>query len=684
MFRLSANKISLAASALLLCAGFAQAQTTEPVSPLAAAPTSVSVAFTLPSTVGTAVPVGLSVTSGSYAFVIDPTTVPFWLSLGAMSGTASTTPVSVSFQASTTAGTLAGGIYTASVHVRISGFQDLVVPVTLSVNEPGSTLTVATTPTETSGTVDLTYTAGSTTYPTATISVLSSDQPVAFTASGAVTSPAAPANWIQISAASGIAYNFGTPLTVTFLKDVLQNANVGDILTATVTISYGSGPTTIPVPIQITVLQPYATLSSAAPLFPAAAPLQAAGSLKVVVTGSGFYAAGTGISPTVVKIAYGAVPATALTGITSAAGAQTGSVTVVNPTTMILSIPYEDATPVDILSVAQPITISINSGLSGETAVTTSLNITASPIIYSVTDGAALEEAAPGASPKFAPYELVTIFGANFCPSACASPVVGAVGAESRYPSSLTIGGAALSVAFNNQSGTLIANAFLLFATDNQINALVPSTIIGTTITGLQIVVTSGANPSAPYLALPVAANPGIFTTAASGQGPGAVLLGTDYSVNSSTNPALVGGSVLIYVTGLGAPNSTAASITSTKAPTFPTSCFATSSYVTGEGLTSPATADGAVLVSSVWGTGNLPPCFATKGYVSVTIGGVAATVTYSGWVADSVTGLYQINATIPKATTSTTAVALPLVVTVGTGTSAVTSQTGVTVAVKL
>ncbi len=683
MFRLSANKISLAASTLLLCAGFAQAQT-EPVSPLAAAPTSVTISYTLPSTVGAAVPVALSVTSGSYAFVIDPTTVPFWLSLGAMSGTASTTPVSVSFQASTSAGTLAGGIYTASVHVRISGYQDLVEPVTLSVNEPSSTLSVATTPTETGGTVDLTYTAGSTTYPTATISVLSSNQPVAFTASGAVTAPAAPANWVQINTASGIAYNFGTPLTVTFLKDVLQNASVGSILTATVTISYGSGPTLITVPIQITVLQPFAALSSAAPLFPAAAPLQASGSLKVVVTGSGFYATGTGISPTVVKIAYGAVAATTLTTITSATGAQTGSVTVVNPTTMILSIPFEDSTPVGILSVAQPITISINSGLTGETAVTTSLNITASPIIYSVTDGAALVEAAPGAAPKFAPYELVTIFGANFCPSACASPVVGAVGAQSRYPTSLTIGGAALSVAFNNQSGTLIADAYLLFATDNQINALVPSTIIGSTITGLQIVVTSGVTPSAPYLALPVAAKPGIFTTAASGQGQGAVLLGADYSVNSSTNPALVGSSVLIYVTGLGTPNSTAASITSTKAPTFPTSCFSTSAYVTGEALTSPATADGAVLVPTVWGTGNLPPCFATKSYVTVTIGGVAAAVTYAGWVADSVTGLYQINATIPKATTSTTAVSLPLVVTVGSGTTAVTSQTGVTVAVKL
>ena len=64
MFKFSANKISLAASALLLCAGFAQAQT--PVSPLTAAPTSVSISYSLAtSTAGTAVPVTLTVPSGA-------------------------------------------------------------------------------------------------------------------------------------------------------------------------------------------------------------------------------------------------------------------------------------------------------------------------------------------------------------------------------------------------------------------------------------------------------------------------------------------------------------------------------------------------------------------------------------------------------------------------------------------
>ena len=58
-----------------------------------------------------------------------------------------------------------------------------------------------------------------------------------------------------------------------------------------------------------------------------------------------------------------------------------------------------------------------------------------------------------------------------------------------------------------------------------------------------------------------------------------------------------------------------------------------------------------------------------------MTIGGVAATVTYAGWVQDSVAGLYQINVTIPKATTSVTPVAVPVTVTV----DGVPAQTGAT-----
>jgi uncharacterized protein (TIGR03437 family) len=60
-----------------------------------------------------------------------------------------------------------------------------------------------------------------------------------------------------------------------------------------------------------------------------------------------------------------------------------------------------------------------------------------------------------------------------------------------------------------------------------------------------------------------------------------------------------------------------------------------------------------------------------------VSIGGKAATVVYAGFVADSVGGLYQINATI--STTATVSDTAPVTVSIGT----LTSQPGVTMAVK-
>jgi uncharacterized protein (TIGR03437 family) len=697
MLKQSANKILLAASALLLCAAFAQAQP-ESASPLIPNPTSVAITYQLGSGggAGTDVPVTVTAAAGTDAFVVNSSTVPFWLTLGGtgltgLGGTATTSGVQVTFVASTQAGTLDAGTYTANVHFAVSGYQDLVVPVSLSVEPSASTL--STSATLASSTLPLangnTYTGtqipvlnwtyGSSPYPTIPLTIYSSDAPVAFSASITSPSPASP-SWVILSASTGIAYNFGTGLTVSFLPDVLKNAPVNATLSFTLNISYGSTPTILTYTFTIQVTQPYATLSTAAPLFPAYTPPVGSGTLKAVVTGSGFYATASGISPTLVSITYG--PSTGLVGpvLLTSLVALGGAVSVVNPNTMILTIPYEDATPVSILDTAgQNVTITISSALSGQPTLTATLTVTSNPIIDSVVDAGALEEPAGGATPTFAPYELITIFGNNFCATAPCANVVAPVGTDSRYPNTLTVGTGALSVAFNNQSGTLIGNAYLIFANDTQINALVPSGILATGITGLEIVVTSGINVSNTYTATPKATNPGIFTTDASGQGQGAIL-NPDYSVNSSTNPVTTGDTVSIYATGLGTPNSTAASSSSTKTPVFPTSCFETSLYVTGEGLANPATADGAVLVSSVWGVGNLPPCFATKNWVTATIGGLAATVTYAGWVSGSVTGLYQINVTVPaKATTSTTAVSLPLVLTV----DGVETQAGVTVSVK-
>ena len=119
-------------------------------------------------------------------------------------------------------------------------------------------------------------------------------------------------------------------------------------------------------------------------------------------------------------------------------------------------------------------------------------------------------EPAPGAAATVAPYELISIFGTNFCPT-CAAPVQGTL-TSNRYPASLTAGGNTLTVGFYHSDGTtLIANAYLLFATNTQINALVPSTVVAGD-DPMQIIVTYNGLPSnanVVYSANVVAAKPG-------------------------------------------------------------------------------------------------------------------------------------------------------------------------------
>ncbi len=685
MLKLSANKIFLAASALLMCAGFAQAQTTPPVSPLKATPATVSISFTLPSTPGAQVPVAFTVTSGSDPFVLDPTTVPFWLTTDITGGTAVPSPgQTVNFSASTAAAALQAGVYSAPVHVRVNGFADLVVSVSLTVIGTPSTLTVmnGSTAVTSGGAVVSTAWVYGAAAPTLSLNLLSSDNPIGFTAVSAPT-VASTENWIQLSEASGIAYNYGTTLTVTFAQDALINSHVGATLTGTVTITY-NGSSTFVVNVNVVIGEPLPTVTS---IFPQEVPTQGSGSLTVVVTGTGFGTTGQGFTTaTQVLINYGTVTSPVdLTTIISSVGSVHGTVTVVNPTTMILKIPWEDATPVSILNTVQPVVISITNGLTGETSpITATLNVTSKPIIYSISDAAGLTEPAAGTLANVAPYEMISIFGNNFCPS-CSSPVVAAT-TSNRYPTSLTAGGSPLTVTFYKPDGTtVVGSAYILFATNTQINALVPSTV-AVADNPMKVVVSYGgvlSNTNVAYQVNAAAANPGIFTMSSSGQGQGAILLSPSYTLNSAASTstkAAPGSTVLIYVSGLGTPNSTAADTNSTKAAAFPGSCISPANYVTKAGITSPATADGEVLLATDIATNTLPPCFATKGQVAVTIGGAAATVTYAGWVADSVAGLYQINATVPtKATAGTNSVS----VTVTNGTAVATSQAGVTMQVQ-
>jgi uncharacterized protein (TIGR03437 family) len=641
------TKILVVLVALLACVSLAQADV------LSFTPATVALTFQKPATVGSGVGVSVKATTSTF-FAVEPTSVPFWLTMSAMSGTANSTGVTITFTPSALGATLGAGSYYANVNFDVVGSSALTVlavPVSLVVTDPAPTVTVT-------GGSGLTFNwTQASTFPTQTLQVFSSNEPVAFTVSAAVSAPTVPANWVQVNHTSGVAYSWGTPVVVSFNQLVAVNANIGGTLAGTVTITPAGG-TAIVTNVAITVTPPVAAITS---LWPAAIPPQASAgdtdTYNIMVIGTGFVSGTTAV--TVAGVAF------------------TTGLSVVNGSTMTLAIPSK----ADLLT-AGPVVITAKNN-TPDTAATATLTVTSAPIIYAVTNGASYQQESPGATPDVAPYDLVSIFGDNFGPTAGAV-VVGAPDTSFfKFPVSLASGGHNIAVNFYKGSdGTLIGQAPLLFASEFQINVLVPAGVAGNAT--VKISVTYNAVESAKLVANVAAADPAIFTTAANGTGQAAIL-NSDYTANSSTVKANLGSTVMIYMAGLGNPASTGADTASATAAAFPKSCISTAPAYMGavNGQASKPSPlwtniDGAVIQSALLATNVFPPCLTTT--PTVTICGKTATVSYAGFVAGSVAGLYQINATVPSCVTP--GVAVPVVVSVGTGTSAVTSQPGVTMAV--
>ena len=130
---------------------------------------------------------------------------------------------------------------------------------------------------------------------------------------------------------------------------------------------------------------------------------------------------------------------------------------------------------------------------------------------------------------------------------------------------------------------------------------------------------------------------PGLFTYNSSGTGPAAILNGNS-SVNTQTNPAAPGSIIQIFMTG--------------------------------EGLTTPAQATGAVTPANLSGVGPITPV--PQLVVSVLIGNQPAQTVFVGEAPGLVAGVLQIDAVVPP---TTGAGAIPITVQVGKQ----ISQNGVT-----
>jgi uncharacterized protein (TIGR03437 family) len=231
----------------------------------------------------------------------------------------------------------------------------------------------------------------------------------------------------------------------------------------------------------------------------------------------------------------------------------------------------------------------------------------------------AVANAASSVAGPIAPGEVVTLYGTGLGPATLTQ--------FSLLPSGFfptTVGGT--GVTFNSVAAPVI------YASATAVAAVVPYEIAGSATAN--VTVTVNGNTSLTTI-VPVANTaPGIFTLNATGSGQAAAL-NSDGTVNGASNPAKVGSTIVLFVTG--------------------------------EGLVSPAGTTGKPAPSSPLLRPVLP--------VSVVIGSQPAAVSFAG-SAPTLIGLMQVNVQIPPQVTPGTAV--PVVVSVG----GAPSQSSATIAV--
>jgi uncharacterized protein (TIGR03437 family) len=206
-----------------------------------------------------------------------------------------------------------------------------------------------------------------------------------------------------------------------------------------------------------------------------------------------------------------------------------------------------------------------------------------------------------------APGQLVIIGGAGFG----ADPVIEARAAEGYFPTSL----AGVRVLVDGEP------APLLWVRSGRVAAQIPYSAAGKP--AVRLAVESGGAASEPVNIAVQTAAPGLFTTNSAGNGQAAALNG-DGTLNSSQNPAARGSVIVLYGTG--------------------------------EGATVPALPAGTIVPADSRPQPASP--------VTVTIGGVPATVEYAGGVPGLITGFLQLNVRIP--TSAPPGDLVPVVISVG------------------
>jgi uncharacterized protein (TIGR03437 family) len=186
---------------------------------------------------------------------------------------------------------------------------------------------------------------------------------------------------------------------------------------------------------------------------------------------------------------------------------------------------------------------------------------------------------------------LITIYGSNLAPSF-------AVASQLPFPATLN----GVQVNINNRA------APVYYVSQNAVSVIVP---YATELTFAQIQIINNNAASNTVTVYMDATEPGVFTNPVGGLGYAAALH-ADYSLVSPSNPARIGETISLFVTGLGD--------------------------------VSPTVSDGA--------PGPASPFSQVTNQIAVSIGGASATVGYAG-LAPGLAGLYQLNVTVPSGISS-------------------------------
>jgi uncharacterized protein (TIGR03437 family) len=475
---------------------------------------------------------------------------------------------------------LAVGMYSATVVVNVTGIINPVsIPVTLAVTVVPSTLNLSTS--------TLTFAAPPNPPASQAVTLSTSGTPISFTA-------ASGAAWLTVTPAVGVVLP-GEQEALTIAVDATNLVPQTAAYVGKITVSAaGAGAKAQTITVSLTVNSVKPTITS---VWPPTLTVNG-GSQVVTIRGTSFYTASV---------------------------AKLQNVTAPLATTILSSTALLAIVPASLSGAAGTLNVIVSNPAPGGDSVSSAITVGNVPAIQAVVNAASYGFAA------VAPGELVTIFGTNIGPST---------------PASLTITNGSVDTTLSGVTVTVDGKpAPLIYVSQNQISMQIPYEV--TVGTAKAVVVTNGMNPAANSTVTIAAAAPGIFSADGWGSGQAAALnynaVTTLYSLNSSTNAARIGDTVILYLTGEGNYNVTPLAGT------------------TNTGYVVPLA---------------LNPLPQLNPLPTVTIGGAAAVVAYAGPLPGSIIGLLQINATVPVG--STTGVAAPVVVTIG----GIATQSNATIAV--